>query len=181
MNGGFAWLLRELGFAVTLMSARVARKGGGMGPEFDHLTLRVDLDEPWLADVGFGDSFIEPLPLKPDIVSGQIGRKFRLTRQDAGERWQMEEFVEETWKPQYSFTQEPRALAEFADMCHYHQTSPDSHFTRKRVCTLATLTGRITLIDLKLVIKKGTDSEERTLASEEEWNEVLRRDFGVQL
>ena len=33
------------------------------GPEFDHLTLRVDLEEPWLADVGFGEGFLEPLGL----------------------------------------------------------------------------------------------------------------------
>jgi len=57
MNGAFAALLRALGFRVTLLSARVARPQGGEGPEFDHLTLRVDLEEPWLADVGFGESF----------------------------------------------------------------------------------------------------------------------------
>lgn len=57
LNGAFAALLRALGFRVTLLSARVAREGGGYGPEFDHLTLGVDLDEPWLADVGFGEGF----------------------------------------------------------------------------------------------------------------------------
>ena len=57
MNGAFAALLRALGFRVTLLAARVARPQGGEGPEFDHLTLRVDLEEPWLADVGFGESF----------------------------------------------------------------------------------------------------------------------------
>jgi N-hydroxyarylamine O-acetyltransferase len=61
LNGAFAALLREVGFTVTLLSARVARQDGSYGPDFDHLTLRVDLDEPWLADVGYGDSFVEPL------------------------------------------------------------------------------------------------------------------------
>ena len=32
---------------------------------------------------------------------------------------------------QYSFTPVPRHLDEFAPMCHYHQTSPESPFTRK--------------------------------------------------
>jgi N-hydroxyarylamine O-acetyltransferase len=41
LNGLFAALLRELGFKVTLLSARVARAEGGFGPEFDHLTLLV--------------------------------------------------------------------------------------------------------------------------------------------
>ena len=63
LNGAFARLLREFGFRVTLLSARVPREDGSYSPEFDHLALRVDLDEPWLADVGFGDSFLEPLLL----------------------------------------------------------------------------------------------------------------------
>ena len=39
-SSAFAALLREMGFQVTLLSARV----GSAGPEFDHLTLRVDLE-----------------------------------------------------------------------------------------------------------------------------------------
>src|SRR6266849_8664811 len=60
MNGAFAALLRTIGFEGTLLSARASRKDGSYGPEFDHLALRVDLDAPWLADVGFGDSFLDP-------------------------------------------------------------------------------------------------------------------------
>ena len=55
LNGAFAVLLRALGFRVTLLSARVPSEDAKYGPEFDHLVLRVDLEEPWLADVGFGD------------------------------------------------------------------------------------------------------------------------------
>src|SRR5246127_1155601 len=78
LNGAFAALLRELGFRVTLLSARVAREGGSASPDFDHLALRVDLDEPWLADVGFGDSFLEPLRLIPEIEQEQYGQRFRI-------------------------------------------------------------------------------------------------------
>src|SRR5215470_1616306 len=62
LNGLFAWLLRHLGFTVTLLSARVAQPDGGFTPEFDHLALVVpDIDgADWLADVGFGDSFHRP-------------------------------------------------------------------------------------------------------------------------
>src|ERR1700751_1035456 len=41
LNGAFASLLRELGFRVTLLSARVAREDGTASPDFDHLALRV--------------------------------------------------------------------------------------------------------------------------------------------
>ena len=53
LNGAFAWLLRDLGYRVTMLGARVYG-GGQLGPPYDHMTLVVDLDEPWLVDVGFG-------------------------------------------------------------------------------------------------------------------------------
>ena len=84
MNGAFAALLRALGFKVTLLSARVSNADGSEGPEFDHLALRVDLDEPWLADVGFGDSFIEPLALEPDLDQEQFGKRYRLISTGGG-------------------------------------------------------------------------------------------------
>ena len=61
LNGLFALLLRALGFQVDMLSAAVASSTGGFGPEFDHLTLLVHLEEDWIADVGFGESFRQPL------------------------------------------------------------------------------------------------------------------------
>jgi N-hydroxyarylamine O-acetyltransferase len=52
LNGLFAQLLRALGFQVDLLSAAVARETGGFGPEFDHLTLLVHLEQDWLGFCG---------------------------------------------------------------------------------------------------------------------------------
>lgn len=180
INGAFAALLRELGFQVTLLSARVPRDDGSASPEFDHLTLRVDLDEPWLADVGFGDCFLEPLRLQAGVEQAQDGRHYRIVPSDESlelERTELDGF----WKKQYRFTLQPRRLADFAPMCHYHQTSPESPFTRKRLCTLATPDGRITLADMKLIVTQNGKKQERLLHSEEEWQATLRETFGVLL
>ncbi|HLX76759.1 MAG TPA: arylamine N-acetyltransferase [Terriglobales bacterium] len=180
MNGAFAALLQAIGFQVTLLSARVARQDGSFGPEFDHLTLRVDLDRPWLADVGFGDSFIEPLRLLPGIAQKDGTQIYRIL-ETAGvlqlEKWE----AEGSWKAQYRFSPQPRRLQEFAEMCHYHQSSPDSSFTRKRLCTRATPEGRITLSDMKLIITRNGEKEERMLANEEEWRAALRQHFDLVL
>lgn len=178
LNGAFAALLRALGFSVTLLSARVARTEGGQGPEFDHLTLRVDLDEPWLADVGFGDSFVEPLKLRAGIEQYDQAGKFRLLQIE--DRFQMEGVESDgDWKPQYSFSLQPRELSDFAGMCRYHQTSPDSSFTRERVCSLATAEGRITLSGMKLIVTRNGKREERMLSSEQERTTVLQEHFGI--
>ena len=72
-NGLFAALLRELGFAVTKLSAEVATAAGGYSQPFDHMTLMVSGPQRWLVDVGFGDSFLEPLLLdeRSDQVEGE--------------------------------------------------------------------------------------------------------------
>jgi len=179
LNGAFAVLLRELGFQVTLLSARVARANGGEGPEFDHLTLRVDLEKPWLADVGFGDSFLEPLRLEADSEQRDPAGTFRLVRD--GSRWLLQRAEPGTnWKAQYSFSLQPRRLEEFAGMCHYHQTSPDSSFTQNRICSRATPDGRITLSEMKLIVTRNGQREERSLTSQDEWVAVLREQFGIK-
>ena len=180
MNGAFAALLQAIGFGVTLLSARVARQDGSFGPEFDHLTLRVDLDRPWLADVGFGDSFVEPLRLLPGIAQKDGSQIYRITESPGTlqlEKWE----TTNSWKPSYLFTLQPRQIQEFAGMCHYHQTSPESSFTRKRLCTRATPDGRITLADMKLVFTRDGKKEERMLSSQDEWRTALRQHFDVVL
>jgi len=180
LNGAFAALLRELGFQVTLLSARVPRDDGSHSPEFDHLALRVDLDEAWLADVGFGDSFVEPLRLEVGVEQPQNRRKFRIVEEDGSLHMEMAEPGKD-FKRQYSFTLTPRKLEDFAGMCHYHQTSPESPFTRKSVCSMATVDGRITIADRRLIFTRNGQKEESGLGSEEEWREALARYFGVVL
>ena len=174
LNGAFAALLRAMGFRVTLLSARVPRTDGSHGPEFDHLAIRVDLDDPWLADVGFGDGFLDPLLLKAGIQQKQDRAAFRVTATGL-ERQQ----PDRSWKTEYLFSLIPRQLQDFAAMCHFHQTSPESHFTQKRVCTLATPRGRITLSDRKLIITENGSREEQILTSEEERRRVLQERFGI--
>ena len=180
LNSAFAALLRALGFSVTLLSARVARSDGGEGPEFDHLTLRIDLEEPWLADVGFGNSFLEPLRLEAETEQADPSGTFRLI-EDAGQ-WQMQKRESAgNWIAQYSFSLLPRRLEEFAGMCHVHQTSPKSSFTQKRICSRATPQGRITLSEMKLIVTSTGSRQETVIASEEERRRILQREFGIRL
>lgn len=178
LNGAFAALLRSLGFQVTLLSARVGRDEGGEGPEFDHLCLRVDLEEPWLADVGFGESFLEPLRIQTNVEQSDPAGIFCIAPH--GDRLQLEKMEPDGgWKRQYSFTLRSRNLQEFAGMCHYHQTSPESHFTGKTICTRATDEGRITLADMKLIVTSDSRRTETLLTTEQGRNDALREHFGI--
>jgi N-hydroxyarylamine O-acetyltransferase len=176
LNGLFAWALSEIGFWVQLHSARVSG-AHGPGREFDHLVLQVFAERNWLADVGFGESFLEPLPLEPDVISQQGSAAYRLMQSDDDWILQRREPGAE-WQPQYVFALIPRRLSDFNGMCTWHQTDPASHFTKNTVCTLPTPTGRITLSGRRLIITRDDVREEREM-SEEEYTRVLRDRFGI--
>jgi N-hydroxyarylamine O-acetyltransferase len=178
LNGLFAALLRECGFRVGMLSAEVAQAAGGFSPPFDHLALRVDLEEPWLADVGFGDGFRAPLRLQDFGEQAPGGSAYRIET-DGRYRVVWRRDGDQAWQPQYRFTLAPHELAEFAQRCRFHQTSPESHFTQNRICTLATPEGRITISGMRLIVTRGGVKTERLLAGPEEYRAVLREQFGV--
>lgn len=164
LNGAFAALLGALGFDVTLLSARVLNDKGEPGPDFDHMTLLVGGE--WIADVGFGDSSLVPLRIDgtPDGNYRVLAGRYQSLR--GGE-----------WRTEYVFTVQPRELHEFAPMCHYQQTSPESHFTKKKVITLAREHGRITLTGDRLIeTRDGVKSETPV----DDWEATLEKMFGVR-
>lgn len=174
LNGLFALLLERLGFAVTRYSAAVVASDPPF-PDFAHLTLRVDLDRPWLCDVGFGDSFTRPLLL--DEPRDQPGERhiYRLEHSGDGVTLSQDD------RPQYAFGLAPREMHEFAGMCTFLQTSPDSFFTRSPICSLATEDGRRSLSGMRLITTADDVRTERELAGEAERGAVLRDLFGVDL
>ena len=180
VNGLFAALLRRLGFTVEMLSAGVAKTEGGFGPEFDHMALLVTIDgEHWLVDVGFGDSFIEPLRLDERGVQRQGGRDYKIVP-DGDNFILMQREDEGEWKTQYRFALQPRRYADYFEMCRHHQTSSESHFTRARICSRLTDEGRITLSEMRFIETfKNGERRERVLASEEEYESALREHFGI--
>jgi N-hydroxyarylamine O-acetyltransferase len=85
------------------------------------------------------------------------------------------------WVAQYRFGLEPHVVADYAEMCRYHQTSPDSHFTRRKVCSVATGEGRVTLSGTRLITTVGRAKQERELSGKQEYANALREHFGVVL
>jgi N-hydroxyarylamine O-acetyltransferase len=178
-NGLFAWMLKGLGFDVELLSAEVF-EDGEFSPEFDHLALRVRLEEDWLVDVGFGDSFVRPLSLNVGGEQIQNDRSYRIQQESNYQvLYQRDGSVD--WERFYRFTLEPRRLEEYAGRCRYHQTSPDSHFTQKRICTRLTEYGRITLRDKRLIETRNGRRKETPIPDEDQYLSALERNFQITL
>jgi N-hydroxyarylamine O-acetyltransferase len=192
LNGAFAALLTTLGFDVSLYEARVGPDGNGM--RFDHLCLRVRLPSgDRLADVGFGASFLRPLDLGTSAPQADPAGSYHIAAvgDEVPRRGSAEaparvspdaEFdMVENGEVQFRFVTTPRQLADFTDACHYHQTSPQSHFTRGTVCSLATADGRVTISDRKLITTTDGTRTEHVTASDDDLLDLYRRHFGITL
>jgi N-hydroxyarylamine O-acetyltransferase len=181
LNGLFNELLIALGFSTKLISARVANSEGGFGNEFDHMAIitRIDSDE-WLVDVGFGEFSQWPLKLVKDIVQKDPRGDFVIEQYD-DVYFVVKKLLDKlATENQYIFSLEERRLPEFEEMCNYHQTSPKSHFTQNRMCSIALPDGRITLTNKSLKITKDSIVTEENIMGEVDFRDKLAAVFGIR-
>ena len=178
MNGLMAWALEQIGFRVTRLAGAVVRDKAGDASIGSHLALCVDLDQRYLADVGFGDGLIEPTP----IVTGAFRQdwfEFRLERLDA--TWWRFHNQPHGGAPSFDFQLSEAPVSRLEDRCRWLQTSPESGFVQNAVCQryvdgeLRILRGRV----LKIV-RDGT-IEQRTVDSMRDYESVLDASFGIRL
>jgi len=179
LNGLFNELLKALGFQTRLISARVSNNNGH-GPEFDHAAIIVTIgDDEYLADVGFGDFTTEPLRLSLGAEQQDPSGFFIIRRFD-DEYFDVSKRDGDDWKSEYNFQDIPRELSEFAEMCDFQQYSPDSHFTKGKLCSILTEGGRITLTDDKFIVADSNGRRETVIRSPADFAAVLQQEFGIK-
>ena len=179
LNGLFNELLSSIGFKTHLVSARVSTGDGNFSNEYDHAAIIAEAgDGEYLVDVGFGAFTAGPLTMvlnteQEDATGTYVIRKHEdgylvILKKGAGD-----------WNAEYAFKPVARELAEFAGMCDFHQTSPESHFTRGKVCSLMTADGRKTLTDKKFIVTSGKERLETDIGPEAEFEDILEQEFGI--
>ena len=182
LNGLFNDLLLAIGFKTTIVSARAFHGPDKYGDEFDHLAILVELDEKkFITDVGFGEFCFTPILLKPGIhqnderglfIIEQFNEQYCVIRKKSGD---------DVWNNEYIFSEVPRDLQDFSEMCKYHQTSPNSHFTKQMLCSLPTINGRITLTERSLKITSNKEIVETAIAHYSEFQRELKHYFDIDI
>ena len=179
MNGLLAWALREVGFNVTLMSSFVGRDKTESLPTGagDHLILRVALDQPYLADVGFGNGIIEPIPLSEGTYQ-QGFLTYKLAKEN--NRWW---FTNQIYGgPGFDFDLQPHQLSDFAGQSTRLQTSPESGFVKTTVCMRFTPDGGMLILRgavLRRITAEGV--HDQTIDNLSDYQQVLSQDFDLNL
>jgi len=180
LNGLFQSLLRQLGFESKMISARVYNgEQETFGAEYDHLAIMVSLDDTdYLVDVGFGEFAFHPLKIELDTIQSDPRGNYIIEAFE-NEYHKVSKVEGQMKTIQYIFTTKARVLSEFAGMCEYHQKSPHSHFTQKRLISIPTEIGRITMTGNTIkVTEKGKIVKEHPFA-EEEYGKQLLQSFNI--
>jgi N-hydroxyarylamine O-acetyltransferase len=182
LNGLFYELLKEVGFAVKMISARVFDGKKEYSPEFDHMALIVTLrDSNYLVDVGFGEFAFYPVKIELNKDTSDPGGIFSIETFNENYKVIKKKNAGGVFIPEYIFSEKERTLEEFYDRCNYHQTNNESHFMQKRICSLPTKNGRITLAGNTLKITENGEIKDRQLNNEQETVQVLWDYFGIKL
>ena len=176
MNGLLCWALREIGFDVMRMTGGVGRKERGDEALGNHLVLCVNLDGPYIADVGLGDGLVEPTPLRPGTFT-QGHRQLRL-----------EPLEENLWRfhnhpgampPSFDVRHQPADEDLLAHTCETLQSDPESMFRQNLVCFRANAEGTSMLLGRVLARSTAQGTTRTLLNSAQEFSEALTRVFGL--
>jgi N-hydroxyarylamine O-acetyltransferase len=187
-NALLAAALRELGFEVTGLAARVLWGGPEDALRMrGHMLLKVEVSggEAYLVDVGFGGQTpTGPLRFTPDAEQATPHEPFRLVTAGSGEapELKLQSLVGGAWKSLYRFDFQPQYTPDYEVANYFMATHPDSPFRAGLRLARPFPGGRYGLANNQLTVHRLDGStERRSLASVAEVREVLESVFGLVL
>lgn len=180
LNSLFNSLLKNIGYDSFLISGKIHTENGTYSQEFDHMAIIVRLENKmYLVDVGFGKFSAEPLEITDELFQEDKNGTFLIDKFNE-DYFRVNKVQNSNKIPEYIFKLKERQLTEFAEMCNYHQSNHNSHFTKNKVVSILKPTGRITLNNTtyKITIHQKTETME---FEETEFEFYLKQLFNIQI
>ncbi len=176
LNGAFCALLSAIGFDARLIGAAVLLDGPNV--MVDHATIEVMLDEPWLVDVGFGDSFITPLALNRSAPQPGGNGDYQFIASPQGTT--LAHLDDDVPVAQFRFKRVGQPLSAFEPSSAALQADDTSHFRTKPFATRLIDGGpdRVTILRDRIKIVRAGVLEEAPL-SEGERADLLQEWMGL--
>jgi len=178
MNGLFGAALSALGFKVTRLCGCVDRPNLGDMAIGNHLTLRVDLDRPYLAEVGVADALIDPVPM---TVGPIRQRGFEFAIEDAGDGWLRLRNHEFGTAPTVDFKPDHGDESALEAVQRFLMTDPGSPFTNALAVYRHVEDGYLSLQNDRLRHVTTAGVEARTIRGARELAIVLRETFELDV
>lgn len=188
-NRLLADVLTDLGIATRPLLARVrVGQPADAHPPRTHVLLLAELPGgPWLADAGFGGSYVPALPLADGAGAETAdGARHRLRRTGSAGKLSGEWLLERAapageWQPQYTFDLGEVAPADIEQANHWTSTAPGTRFTTLHVVTRPLSDGFASLVERTLTVSRGAKVKTREIGDRPAYSKVLRDIFGLDL
>lgn len=179
-NTLLATVLRQLGFSLTTLAARVRLGTDRLLPR-THMLLRVHFDDgDCLADVGFGGwGLLEPLPFTSADSCCQGAWNYRLQEYD--DLSVLQSLQHGRWQDLYVFSDEPQYAVDYEVANYYVSTHPDSRFTSTLTAQRVDRDVRYVLRNRELTIDRAASTEVCLLDSDKSLAGTLETLFELQL
>lgn len=178
MNGLFGAALTALGYRVTRLCGCVDRPKLGDIAVGNHLTLQVDMDQPYLAEVGVADAFVEPVPLMAGSFR-QRGFDFSISAADDG--WLRFHNHPAGVARTVDFRLDEQDEAKIAAMQQWLMRDAGSPFTGALAIFRHDSDGYSSLQDRALRRVSAAGMRERLVTSSDEFADVLTQIFAIDL
>jgi N-hydroxyarylamine O-acetyltransferase len=177
LNHLFGELLRAQGYEVDYLQARIAGAAGFTAP-FAHLCLRVQLDRPYLVDVGFTRSPLAPIPLEAGGEGVVNGHSHRLSALESDLLLEDSE-LGGPWSRCYRIELRSHPISAFDEQFRFLGGSPDSFFARAPLCIRATEAGWVRFLHGTLTETRGGEWLDPIPVGRDRWPSVFAR-FGLE-
>ncbi|WP_206078384.1 arylamine N-acetyltransferase [Poseidonocella sp. HB161398] len=178
MNGLFGAALSAMGFRVTRLCGGVNREILGDAAIGNHLTLQVDLDGPWLAEVGVGDAILEPVRM----VTGPVSQRgFGFSIAPAGDGWLRFSNHARGMAKSFDFRPGHGGEAEMAASHAWLMRDPGSPFANALGVLRHTGDGYVSLQDDRLRRVNAHGISERRVAGAGQLAEIFDSVFGLDV
>ena len=181
LNGPFGLLLQALGFDVLLLGAAVLFDGPTK--VIEHIALEVSAPglDPHLVDVGFGNSFEQPIALNDSGVQHGGHADYQLFPSPDGTT--LTELVDDVPEARYRFKRVAHDFEDFAPVAAAVQVDPNKHWSTKPFATRLIAPGqsdRVTLTHDRLSIRRDGHTTD-TDVSGAAWYDALATWFDITL
>lgn len=178
-NGLFHDMLTELGFDVYFIIAAMFPKEEAF--DFSHMALIVTIDNlSYLVDVGNGKSFGNPLNIH-NIYTSQSEGTLATVKPYNSEYYGLYYFIKNKWTIRYIFNLNKKVRADFKEVCHFVEFSPQSPFTQNKLVSMLFDTKRVTLSSEKLSSTVFNENKIIKNISDNEYQKTLKEQFNIKL
>jgi N-hydroxyarylamine O-acetyltransferase len=193
LNYLFYWLLKELGYQVSLLSCRAFRvETNQWTPWNGHLSLMVQMnDSNFIVDVGFNKNFRTPLKFLVDHVQQDITGYYNIIKDDEHEDAYLiiKCFKEDIrninqWAVHFKFSVKSKTIEDFIPMINFVKSKDNDRFSERSICIIHTTYSVLNLVGFRLseiIYSNSTEkSKTHSILNKKEVLEAIKNLYGIE-